>query len=102
MTRIHRYEKIKNALSAIIKFNTKSESVYKWRNFGIFRRVLARALEECPGFIDMDILDYCDGILNEDPKTSMNKIKELAQKAIDEIAWEERSGNDLYPCIEID
>lgn len=102
MKKVHRYAKIKNALNAIAKFKPESESLYKWKSFGIFRRVLARELEECPGFIDMDILQCCDSILNEDPTTSMSKIKELAKKALEEISWEERSGNDLYPCIEID
>ena len=99
--KIHRYEKLKNPLNAIINFNDESESEYKWRNFGIFRRVLSREIEECPGFIDMDILECLDSILNEDPTTSMSKIKELARKALDEISWEEKTGNDLYPCIEV-
>lgn len=101
MTKIHRYEKLKNPLNAIINFNNESESEYKWHNFGIFTRVLSREIEECPGFVDMGILNYCDEILNQDPTKSMNEIKELARKALDEISWEEKSGNDLYPCVEI-
>lgn len=100
--RIHRYEKIERALKAILNFDQNTKSPYKWRNFGIFRRTLARAIDDCPGFIDMDILDCVDEILNEDPKKSMSKIKDLAESALDEISWEKRSGNDLYPCIEID
>jgi hypothetical protein len=102
-TRVHRYEKTKNALIAILKFNTESKSLYKWHNFGIILRVLYRSIEDCPGFFDASIREYCDEIFEVKEHTSeaMTKIKELAQKALDEIAWEEKTGNDLYPCIEL-
>lgn len=101
--KIHRYEKIKRALNCIVKFNTDSDDVYKWHSYNIFKRALYRAIEECPGFVDSQIQEYCDQILDETKHTSeaVSNVKELAKKALAEISWEEKTGNDLYPCVEV-
>lgn len=103
MKKVHRYAKIKTILKYILNFDGNN-SLYKWHTYNIFRRGLYRAIENCPGFIDSGVLEYLNGILEirERDSEALNKIKDLAQKAMSEIEWEERSGNDLYPCIEID
>ena len=99
-TRIHRYEKIKNAIIAILKFNSESKSLYRQHSLNVYRACLRRALEECPGYIDSYIEEYCEAIL-EQPKENVQTMKSLAKKALDELSWEEKSGRDLYPCIEV-
>ena len=101
MKKLHRYSKIENALKAILKFNEESSSLYRMHSFNIYRRALYRAIENCPGYIDSSVLEYCDNIINL-PKSAMSEIKKLAQKALEEIEFEKRNGHDLYPCIEID
>lgn len=102
--KIHRYEKLENSLKALIKFNENSENTYKWLSYGIFRKALSRAIEDTPGYIDTTIIDIVDEILDirEHTPNAILKVKELAQQALNEIAWEKKTGNDLYPCIEID
>lgn len=104
MNKIHRYAKLKNILKCILRFDDESKSLYNWHSYNVFRRGLYRAIETCPGFVDTAILEYCSEILEIREKTheSIIKVKDLAKKALEEISWEERSGNDLYPCIEID
>ena len=103
-TRIHRYQKTENALRAIVNFNSESDSPYKWHSYNIYIRDLYRSIEECPGFFDSTILEYCNEILEirgEHTSENLNRIKELAREALKEIEWEKKTKNDLYPCINL-